>query len=472
MSEAASGERRPRQPWVLITPPPTPNGRLHIGHVAGPFLRADLLRRLIRFVGRDEALHLSHIDGYQSYVAKKARELQRPSDDFCRETSQGIRDDFASFGIGFDYFADNTAPAYVEFLESAVVYLMSRLEPRARQARLCGACQAPLFESYVKGYCRHCFHDCYQNVCENCCNPQSPGGLLEARCSLCGSDRARDAADRQELWLALSEADVEAVRRVMDPLVAGNRRHKALFGELGAHEIGLAYSTDYGVFPKALRPLAFNAWVEIYFGHLWSLFEALGIDTRHGFEHALGELRKSSVQPRIVYLFGIDNSYYYAFLFTWLSLRLDIPEMLPRAVLANFFLHLNNAKVSSSRNNVIWAKELLGQAPLDTLRGTLAASCPEFAPRNYQSAPLQLPHVPGPERDAVLSQASSIPWRILRERVEALADPRQFTVEELLNAMQKWGAYARTTRRDRPDDRSSLEVEAYLSALAESLAIA
>lgn len=469
MSETVSREQHPRQPWVLFTPPPTPNGRLHIGHVAGPFLRADLLRRLIRFVGRDEVLHFSHIDGYQSYVAKKARELQRTSDDFCGEMSQGIRDDFASFGIGFDYFADNTAPAYVEFLESAVVYLMSRVEPRARQVRLCGSCQAPLFESYVKGHCRHCFHDCYQNVCENCCHPQSPEGLLEARCSQCGSDQVQGAPERQELWLTLSEADVEAVRRVMDPLVAGNRRHKALFDELGAHEIGLAYSTDYGVFPKALGPLAFNAWVEIYFAHLWSLFEALGIETRHGFEHALRELRNSSLRPRVAYLFGIDNSYYYAFLFTWLSLRLDIPEMLPQAVLANFFLHLNDAKVSSSRNNVIWAKELLGQAPLETLRGTLAASCPEFAPRNYQSTPLRLPQVPEDERNAVLSQASSLPYRILRERIEALADPRQFTVEGLLNAMQKWGSYAETTRRNRPDDRSSQEVEAYLSALAESL---
>ncbi len=469
MSETAPGERHPRQPWVLITPPPTPNGRLHIGHVAGPFLRADLLRRLIRFVGRDDVLHLSHIDGYQSYVAKKARELQRPSDDFCRETSQGIRDDFASFAIGFDYFADNTAPAYVEFLESAVVHLMSRLEPRARQARLCDACQAPLFESYVKGHCRHCFHDCYQNVCENCCHPQSPESLLEARCCQCGSDRAQGATERQELWLTLSEADVEAVRRVIDALVAGNRRHKALFDELGAHEIGLAYSTDYGIFPRALGGLALNPWVEIYFAHLWSLFETLGIDTQHGFEHALRELRTSSLQPRVAYLFGIDNSYYYAFLFTWLSLRLDIPEMLPQAILANFFLQLNDAKVSSSRNNVIWAKELLGAAPLETLRGTLAASCPEFAPRNYQSNPLQLPHLPEPERNAVLSQASSLPYRILRERIEALADPRHFSVEGLLNAMQKWGAYAQTTKRNGEADRSSVEVEAYLSALAESL---
>jgi methionyl-tRNA synthetase len=457
---------------VLITPPPTPNGRLHIGHVAGPFLRADLLRRLIRFVGRDDVLHLSHIDGYQSYVPKKARELQRPSHDFCGEMSQGIRDDFASFAIGFDYFADNTAPAYVEFLESAVEHMMSRLEPRARQARLCDACQAPLFEAHVKGHCRHCFHDCYQNVCENCCHPQSPESLLEARCCQCGSDRVQDATDRQELWLTLSEADVEAARRVMNALVAGNRRHKALFDELGAHEIALAYSTDYGIFPRALAPLALNAWVEIYFAHLWSLFQSLGIETRHGFEHALRELRKSSFQPRVAYLFGIDNSYYYAFLFTWLSLRLDIPEMLPQAILANFFLQLNDAKVSSSRNNVIWAKELLGEAPLETLRGTLAASCPEFAPRNYQSNPLQLPHLPEPERKAVLSQASSPAYRILGERIESLADPRRFSVEGLLNAMQKWGTYAQTTRRDRQADRSSVEVDAYLSALAESLAMA
>lgn len=465
------GKQHSRRPWMLITPPPTPNGRLHVGHVAGPFLRADLLRRLIRFVGREEVHHISHIDTYQSYVPRKARERGRVARDFCAEMSQGIREDFASFGIVFDCLADNTDRDYLAFLESAVACMLGAVQPRSKQRRVCGACGTPLFEAYVKGYCRQCFHDCYQNVCENCCHPQSPETLLEPRCCQCGSDQMRGDASAQELWLAMSEADVEAVRCVMAPLVTANRRHEGLFEGIAAHEVALGYATDYGVFPGALSPLALNAWVEIYFAHLWTLLRSLGVDARGGFESARRELRECALQPQVAYCFGLDNSYYYAFLFTWLSLRLDIPAMLPKAVLCNFFLQLNDAKVSSSRNNVIWAKDLRDEAPLEKRRGSLASSCPEFAPRNYQVADLQLPSMPLREQEQVLAQASSRPYRLLRERIERLADPRRFSVEGLLDAVHKWGRYAREKKAQGGADRSTREVDAYLSALAQSLAI-
>ena len=117
--------------------------------------------------------------------------------------------------------------------------------------------------------------------------------------------------------------------------------------------------------------------------------------------------------------------------------------MLPQGILANFFLQLNNAKISSSRNNVIWAKDLQNTGTLEELRSNLAFSCPEFAPpRNYQSTNLRITNMDRAARDGILASASSEPFHILQETVKALANPAAFSVESLLDTIEKWNRYA------------------------------
>ncbi|MGA7723183.1 MAG: class I tRNA ligase family protein [Ignavibacteriaceae bacterium] len=439
--------------------------------MAGPFLRADLLKRLIKFVFSEEVYHISHIDTYQSYVSKKASELGCDVLRFREEMSAGIREDFDSFGINFDIFIDNTSDEYVNFLESAVLYLTGRVNAEKRRTRFCSDCHSKLFESYVKGYCKRCFHDCYQNVCENCCQPQSSATLLNPTCGACGSRRFTVSDSHLESWLHFTEADIESVTELMRPVCFSNRRLVSLFRGLVPHEIALTYSTDYGIFPMALDG-ALNAWVEIYFAHFYAILKLFNVDLSGGFEDALGRLRASSLQPRLIYLFGIDNSYYYAFLFTWLSQRLNLPEMLPQGILANFFLQLNNAKISSSRNNVIWAKDLQNTGTLEELRSNLAFSCPEFAPRNYQSTNLRITNMDRAARDGILASASSEPFHILQETVKALANPAAFSVESLLDTIEKWNRYASKMKESGIESTAASEVEAYLSQLAGHLALA
>lgn len=471
MTSTQAATIRTKDPWVLITPPPTPNGGIHVGHMAGPFLRADLLKRLIRFVSSKEVVHVSHTDSYQSYVPKKARELGCDVLSFREEMSASIREDFDSFGIHFDLFIDNTSSEYIDFLESAVRYLVGRVESEKQQSLCCSDCHAPLFEANVQGYCKWCFHDCYQNVCENCCQPQTRATLLNPRCGVCGSYRSEASVSQVETWLPITAADIELVADRMRPLCFDNRRLMSLFSFLEPHEIALTYSTDYGIFPKALGG-AMNAWVEIYFAHFYSILKLFKVNLSGGFEAALDRLRASSLQPKIVYMFGIDNSYYYTFLFTWLSLQLELHEMIPQEIKANFFLQLNNAKISSSRNNVIWAKDIRNTCSLEKLRYNLASSCPEFAPCNYQKMNLQVASMDKGDRDRTLATASSKQLLILRERVKSLADPAVFSVEMLMNTIEKWNMYSSQMKKSGMESTATSEVDAYLSQLTSHLTLA
>ncbi|WP_061219411.1 class I tRNA ligase family protein [Leptospira weilii] len=452
-------------PIIVVTPPPTPNGRLHIGHVAGPYLRADLFTRLTRFLSKQEIYHVSHIDTYQSYVPKKARQLGLSANELMKENTSGIKEDFKSYGIHHDLFIDNESAEYLSFLDSAVRYSIKHLDISETGAKFCNSCETPLFESNLKGHCQHCFHDCYQNVCENCSLPQEQHSLLFPTCEVCGGSESHVSDSKIEQRLVISQNAIDSTIEKMFTQCSGNRRLTSMFRSLRPHEIGLSFSTDYGVFPSALKG-AMNAWVEIYFAHFYSVLKICGINTGHGFEEAIAEFRKLLNAPRIVNFFGVDNSYYYAFLFPYISEKLGIPAMIPVATKASYFLQLNNAKISSSRNNVIWAKELRATGRLEELRTNLAFSCPEFSPRNYGTTATRMPDVEENSTSVALDDSASEVVRALRDRLETMLEPLDFSVEGLMNALDKWNAYSSHGKRETD------EVKQFLMQLANHLSIA
>ncbi|MFE2324309.1 class I tRNA ligase family protein [Streptomyces sp. NPDC059385] len=462
---SSSAPTRPG-PLVVVTPPPTPNGRLHIGHVAGPYLRADLYTRLVRHLGEREVHHVSHIDTYQSYVPKKARQLGRDVDEFMAEIRAGIKSDFTSFGIDHDLFIDNEAPEYLRFLDSAVEYLVDRVPVVDAPARFCADCRTPLFEANLRGNCGRCLHDAFQNVCENCCVPQEYTTMVGPVCGTCGSAEHTVSTERAGQSLAIGAEDIARIAALMSPKAAGHRRLESLFRNLAPHSLGLSFATDYGVFPKGIEA-ALNPWIEIYFGHLYSVLRITGIDTGQEFADIVAEFNALEAPPTVVDFFGVDNSYYYAFLFPYLSDRLGLPGMVPEALQAGYFMLLNDSKVSSSRNNAIWAADLLAEGDLAALRTHLAASCPEYAEKNYTTTHPRSPGVAAPA--APVSGAV----QVLLDRLVPLTAPDRFGVDELLNVFDKgrlYSAHLRESAASRPEAVAEADaIDGFLTTLADRL---
>lgn len=448
----------------VVTPPPTPNGRLHVGHVSGPYLRADLFVRLRRSLGLPTT-HLSHIDVYQSYIPKKARQLGRDPEAFLEEMIEGIERDFATFHIERDRVVDNRSNAYVRFLDGAVAALLDTARVEPRDGRACSSCGLSLYESNVKGRCASCLHECYQNVCENCCRPQTFESLLAPVCGGCASaDTLPTNSDRTSV-LVISTAAMAQVRADLAHLSTGNRRLLALLDGLEEHVLGFTYDADYGVDLDVVDG-NLNPWVEIYFAHLYGILQQLGIDTTRNFATCARQLHERAGEFDLAYFLGADNLYYYAVVFTLLSRLLAIPEMLPVALQTSFFLLLNDAKVSSSRNNVIWAADMADDN-VSTLRGKLALNCPEFTQRNFSKdlAGLSL------NRVALVDTKSGTDVASLLGRLEPLAAPERFNVETIVDVFAKGSAYARNLE-ECGDHEESHRVDAALARIADSLDLA
>lgn len=434
-----TGKLSSTSPLIILTPPPTPNGRLHIGHISGPYLRADLHARLVRFVSERPVYHLSHIDTYQSYVPKKAAQLGRDVDEFFQDIQAGIKHDFNSFGIHHDLFIDNTSTQYLAFLDSAIEYASPRLKLETSGAMHCSACNNSLYEANVKGFCSNCLHDSFLNVCENCCIPQALEKMTTPACEICGSTHYASQLKKVQ-FLSISKKDIQHVAELVAPRYLGNRRIDSMFHRLTEHRIGFSYDADYGVFPKTMSG-SLNPWIEIYFGHLYSVLKVCNIDTSIGFSESIRRLNALEELPEVVAYFGIDNSYYYAFLFPYLSMALGIPSMVPAALKASFFLFLNNAKISSSRNNVIWAADLLKEGEPRRLRTNLADSCPEFSTKGYATS---YSRAPAPHTEPLSDFDSTVYTSVsaFKARLLTLTESSTFSVEELLNVIDKAGSYS------------------------------
>jgi methionyl-tRNA synthetase len=446
---------------IVFTPPPTPNGPLHVGHVGGPYLRADLWIRLARMVTDSTYLHVSHVDTYQTYVAKKAVELREEPTAVARRHRDAIRRDFAAYALEQDHVGDNEDPAYLRFLRDGAQALERTVPTTGRPVPGCGDCGTVMLEAFARTPCPHCLHDAYLNVCENCSAPQQATASAPLRCSRCGGGPGPGVEAR--FW-HLDAQDVAAVRRTVGDRHGSSRRADRLLDGLTGHDLLWSFPAPYGVAVDDSGDVL-NPWVEIFFQHLWCLAEVCGVDRSQPFEEVVREVNSHDL--RVVYFFGVDNTYYYTFLFTAIALRLDITAMIPAALKINHFLQLGGAKMSSSRGNALWAHELTGTAPVEVLRTRLARSCPEFAVRDLvaaDGAPLRTTRAgdgtppPGP---------ASWPVVTLRRRFEELSAIEAFSVEALVDTVDKGREHARFVGGAEAD-----EIDRYLDHVCGTLRLA
>ncbi|MBL1078315.1 class I tRNA ligase family protein [Nocardia sp. 2] len=449
---------------IVFTPPPTPNGGLHIGHVAGPYLRADLHTKLLNLLG-GRAQHSSHIDNYQTYVAKKAQEVGREVEEFRRSMIDQIDRDYACFGIGFDQRVDNTTPAYRAYLAACLDELF--LDERAvARAEFVGSDEnRSAVEAFVSGTCPVCFQHAFANVCENCGSPLDVTRMIHPVEEPSGAAVFTELpAGPAPTVLEITEQDLTWLRDRNRSIAIDNRFIDALTGRLGAHTVTLTMRGDYGYAVGPGRVV--NPWIDIFFAHAYALARMLGLPADVTPDRVRDELSRHP-ELRVTYYFGVDNSYYYSVLFPVLARITGMTAMLPAALKANRFLKLNGRKVSSSRNNVIWAREIAGTHSATVLRGALSSACPEYSEADFRESMLtersSWRSATGKSRDIFESPRTEI-GKLFRANLIDLADPAEFSVGDLLNRLDKAMEFANSSRAGYRESEEIAQMVAYLCA--------
>jgi methionyl-tRNA synthetase len=346
------------QPLVVVTATaPTPNGPLHVGHLAGPFIAADVAARAARARGV-RTVTVSGLDPHQNYVRAKAASQGRWEAEVLDEYEDLVRKALGAARIGYDIFND---PRGDEDYRGRVTRLLGELQAKGtvvtERATLtrCTGCGTTLHHAYVRGECPRCGLESSGGTCEACGAFTTAENMGNVRCARCGGGPEPFAADipllRLESWrAALAEAWSVAV---MPPRV------RSLIGYyLGSQlpDVPLAYPGDWGI-PASQDSHRVDVWAEMGLG----LIAGTG---RH-LDPAAASLGDYVAAWRQVgerwHFLGIDNAFYFAVLFPGLFAAAGADGGRLAGLVVNEFYLLDGLKFSTSRGHAVWAHEFLAE---------------------------------------------------------------------------------------------------------------
>ena len=362
---------------VLITAtPPTVNGELHLGHISGPYLAADILRRYLELCGR-EVYSITGSDENQSYVVTKAAQKGWTAGETAARFGDGVEGALAALGIETDVYArPSTSPHHARMCQEFFSRLhdAGALELRTAPSLFCDACDRYLFEAHVSGLCPHCGHGSDGCACEDCARPNDCVDLVEPRCNGCGAVPAvRDVA---RFYFPLSRYEEqlrEYVRSVrMTPHMLSLCEQMIADG---LPDIAASHVADWGIpVPvEGFEDQVIYVWLEMCPGYLAATQQlADASESLSGWE----DLWKDE-DAEIVQFFGFDNGYFHALLFPALLMAFDPAVRLPSGFVTNEFYLLDGEKFSSSREHAIWAREFAEHEPADAIRFFLSLDRPE-----------------------------------------------------------------------------------------------
>jgi methionyl-tRNA synthetase len=367
---------------LIMAPPPTPNGDLHIGHLSGPYLRADIFSRYLKMRGI-EAFYLTGADEHQSYVAYKAEQVGLSPAETANKFSKAMLETLQSARIEPDIFSRPSRSPYHDRLVQKFVeqlYAAGKLFAKDSPSLYCETCERYLFEAYVSGKCPHCGEGAGGNGCEACGRPNDCVDLREAVCNDCGQTPVVRTFKR--LYFALSEyrQELKDYSRTVEMSAHMRVLYEQML-EAGLPDISMSHLSDWGIpVPVAgFEGQRLYVWLEMAPGLLAASEE---LSAQLGLGGGWQDFWKAD-ESEVVIFCGFDNSYFYSMLFPALFMAFDPQIKLPVAYLVNEFYRLDGLKFSTSRNHVIGGREMLSRVSVDTVRFYLAYNGPEAEQTNF-----------------------------------------------------------------------------------------
>lgn len=374
-------------PHHLITAAlPYANGPVHIGHLAGAYLPADVYVRYLRAMGED-VVFICGSDEHGVPITLRARKEGVSPQQVVDKYHGIIRQSFADFGISFDIYDRTSSPIHHETASDFFKTLFGKGEFTEESSEQYYDEEAGLFlaDRYITGTCPNCGNtNAYGDQCEKCGKSLSPRELINPHSQLSGKPPVLRQTkhwylplDRyQREWL---EKWIDGHRDDWKPNVFGQCKS---WLDQGLQPRAVTRDLDWGV-PVPLpdsKGKVLYVWFDAPIGYISAtkaLFRQRG--DANGWEKYW-----KSKDARLVHFIGKDNIVFHCIIFPAM-LHAHGGYVLPENVPANEFLNLEGDKISTSRNWAVWLHEYLQDFPgkQDVLRYALCATAPETKDNDF-----------------------------------------------------------------------------------------
>jgi methionyl-tRNA synthetase len=364
---------------------PYANGPLHMGHIAGCYLAADIFARYHRMKGND-VLMVSGSDAHGTPITIRAdQENVEPQVVLDRYHAQFL-DTWERLGITFDLFTTTHTENHQRVAQDFFLrlYELGYIYPDTMLLAHCTQCVRFLPDRYVEGTCPHCSNERARgDQCDNCGHTLDPIELVEPRCSICGA--TPDFQDSEHFFLKLSAFQQPLLAWIAQhehwrPNVANSTRG---FLQGGLKDRAITRDLTWGV-PVPLDGYdgkRIYVWFEAVIGYLSAAIEWA---QRSGNADEWESYWKDE-NTRTYYFIGKDNIPFHSII--WPAMLMGYGGLnLPYDVPANEFLSLENRKFSTSQNWAVWVPDYLDRYDPDPLRYLLSINMPETGDTDFSWA--------------------------------------------------------------------------------------
>lgn len=365
-------EGAPPRRALIFSAPPTPNGDLHLGHLSGPYIAADVFRRFLRANGV-EAVYVCGSDDNQSYVPTKAKALAMTPHQVIDRFGTSIRKTLALYDAAPDYFLEPQAdPAYVEYIQAFFNKMRERgkIELRSVDTPYCPTCELFLYEAHVHGGCPSCGQPTNGNGCEECGRTNDCVNLVAPTCNHCGQRAEMRAVEKYYFPLSRYEKALRAHLSAMD-LPSDMRNFAMALLDEGLPDVTATHLSKWGIPAPNADGQVVYAWFEMAAGYLY-MAEKFG-----------GVARYFSGDGAVFGFFGFDNAFFYLTFIPAILMAWDEEIKLPSACFINQFFLLDGLKFSTSRNHAVWGHDIVAHLAPDPIRFFLAQNRPELEQTNF-----------------------------------------------------------------------------------------
>ncbi|KPZ03190.1 methionine--tRNA ligase [Pseudomonas syringae] len=367
--------------FIVTITPPTPNGDLHIGHIAGPFLAADVFTRVQRQRGH-ECVLVSYSDDYQSYMLRKGLEQDVDPVELARRNSDRIEASLAAINIQPDnwmrphdnpWFAEAVGEVFGTLRDAGAIECRDSSEP------YCPDCDVWGYEAFARGNCNYCGAESDASQCENCAQAPDAELMTDLRCKLCGQPSQWKNVHRAFLKLAGFKPQLrdrllgQSWRKPLDSWLRDSLEH--------LHDWGVTRPGDGGLDLQADGSCRVHTWFMGLAGYMAAFRE-------HADRVGRPELFRQywqSGQGTLVHFLGFDCVFSHAVVYpAQLTALRDIKVR--QRFMPNQFLKLDGLNLSTSRNHAIWVGDLAREACVDSARLYLASIAPEESEGDFRLA--------------------------------------------------------------------------------------
>jgi len=354
---------------------PYANGPLHLGHIAGAYLPADIFARYHRLKG-DKVLMVSGSDQHGAPITIRAEQESTTPREVASKYHQQFVDSWKELGISFDLFTTTGTSNHTQVTHDVFLTLLDRnyiYKGRMLQA-YCPKCQRFLPDRYLEGTCPNCgFTEARGDECDQCGKPLNPGELKDLRCHICSTPPRFESSEHFFLRLSSFQDKlaewIKAQTHWRNNVLGATRK----FLNEGLKDRAITRDLDWGVtVPQSgFERKRIYVWFEAVVGYLSASKEwakSQGDDTEwQAFWQG---------DAKSFYFIGKDNIFFHTLV--WPAMLMGYGGLnLPYDVPANEFLTIEGRKPSKSRGRAIWLHDYLAKYEPDPLRYTLAANMPE-----------------------------------------------------------------------------------------------